>query len=1160
MRNKIKFLFVVLLLLMVVACKDTETVDKAPVISGAVDQEIAKGSVFVPLAGITALDEEDGDLTDEINYTGNVNPNRVGTYDATYTVTDSAGNITKVTIKVSVYEVDEDAPLLSGIADSTIALGTPGFNALTGVTANDVIDGDLTSAIEVTGSVNIWQPGEYTLSYSVEDAAGNKTERTRKVTVSLGLFEFDDENVLGMLPEDWTTEGVEVAVVGENLKITVTANGNLSQAVSGGSLNEDIASYAYAKLVFKAKASAATEVAITLDGATGSVDKVALTTTMTEYVRYFRFDEPLEAQDLAFDLGAFIGEIEVENVALYFAKADDKVAPVVTVPEDAVYAPVNDAVAITKLVLRGVTASDDIDGNITSLLQVDLTGLDITTIGEITVPIKAVDKAGNVTTVTRKVNLNAAFNTNIIVDSAFDGELDENQWGLSGGSDGVTLYNQDGMMVVDIVEPGGWDSATSPFIRGLTTNQLLVNNWYMFKFDVKADVARQLRLRTGLELFSDPWLVDFMGGKFSNQQFTVPTEWTTIYYVFYVDQERTTDSNGVKFEIKVGTITWGSEEKNNKVYIDNAQFYLLTAEDDAPVITEKEGVKKTYAIGDAMPDWTQFVTIFDKEDGTIDVTSAMVDASAVDMDAVGTYVVKYSVTDSGGNTTTHDLTISVIDEKDETAPVITVKDDVRFEFDQNEDVTVDLTTYVTAVDDIDGEITIVASMINNGGFAISKAGVFTIQYTVSDSSGNVATAEFTITVLDKEAPKLVGETTKKLILGDIFNPFAIKISDNVDGNIEYTLDDISGLEAFLNVDGVTTSAGEFEVTYSVTDASGNEAIIVFTVIVLDVEIDEDNTIDLLGLELAVNNDGGVESSGVYEEGILTVTYNGVSGWYASFSKLKYMDLNLGKGVYKFVIEAKAQTARDILVRFVHDASGNAVEGFVNRKQIGLTTDFVVLEYVLEITTAGVHSIEVHFGWEDYLNNSSAANVMTFKQIKLIPTIGDEVEEIDPIFMIDDVSYVDQAGVNAAYLHRYNGVNYDDVHTGYSADNGYENGASIKFSYAELGNTGWDLVKTKNPLDNTGLTNDYQYFAFWFKPVDEISKVHVWLYWSGSQGSAEVDVSHIGAEGGFVFVKISDYGKTALDITGYAIGLNYPTVKGSFYLDQFMFVTTPSAIE
>lgn len=83
-----------------------------------------------------------------------------------------------------------------------------------------------------------------------------------------------------------------------------------------------------------------------------------------------------------------------------------------------------------------------------------------------------------------------------------------------------------------------------------------------------------------------------MGGKFSNQQFTVPTEWTTIYYVFYVDQERSTDSNGVKFEIKVGTITWGSEEKNNKVYIDNAQFYLLTAEDDAPVITEKEGMKK----------------------------------------------------------------------------------------------------------------------------------------------------------------------------------------------------------------------------------------------------------------------------------------------------------------------------------------------------------------------------------------------------------------------------------------------------------------------------------------------------------------------------------------------------------------------------------------
>lgn len=46
-------------------------------------------------------------------------------------------------------------------------------------------------------------------------------------------------------------------------------------------------------------------------------------------------------------------------------------------------------------------------------------------------------------------------------------------------------------------------------------------------------------------------------------------------------------------------------------------------------------------------------------------------------------------------------------------------------------------------------------------------------------------------VHNKEAPKLVGEATKKVILGDIFNSFATKITDNVDGNIEYTLEDIS---------------------------------------------------------------------------------------------------------------------------------------------------------------------------------------------------------------------------------------------------------------------------------------------------------------------------------------------------------------------------------
>ncbi len=52
-----------------------------------------------------------------------------------------------------------------------------------GAQATDNIDGDLTSKIKVSGSVDINKVGTYTLTYTVTDKAGNRSETTRKVIV-----------------------------------------------------------------------------------------------------------------------------------------------------------------------------------------------------------------------------------------------------------------------------------------------------------------------------------------------------------------------------------------------------------------------------------------------------------------------------------------------------------------------------------------------------------------------------------------------------------------------------------------------------------------------------------------------------------------------------------------------------------------------------------------------------------------------------------------------------------------------------------------------------------------------------------------------------------------------------------------------------------------
>ena len=85
-------------------------------------------------------------------------------------------------MKQTIWGDTNSAPVISGANNITINLGDK-FNALSGVTATDKEDGDLTSAIKVAGTVDTLMAGEYTLTYSVKDSSGKETTVTRVVTV-----------------------------------------------------------------------------------------------------------------------------------------------------------------------------------------------------------------------------------------------------------------------------------------------------------------------------------------------------------------------------------------------------------------------------------------------------------------------------------------------------------------------------------------------------------------------------------------------------------------------------------------------------------------------------------------------------------------------------------------------------------------------------------------------------------------------------------------------------------------------------------------------------------------------------------------------------------------------------------------------------------------
>ena len=78
-----------------------EVKNEAPVIN-ATDKTITVGDKFDPRKDVTAIDKEDGDITNLMTIKSNVDTRKAGEYQVTYTVTDTQGATTTKTIKVTV--------------------------------------------------------------------------------------------------------------------------------------------------------------------------------------------------------------------------------------------------------------------------------------------------------------------------------------------------------------------------------------------------------------------------------------------------------------------------------------------------------------------------------------------------------------------------------------------------------------------------------------------------------------------------------------------------------------------------------------------------------------------------------------------------------------------------------------------------------------------------------------------------------------------------------------------------------------------------------------------------------------------------------------------------------------------------------------------------
>jgi hypothetical protein len=153
---------------------------------------IIEGDVYKEV-GYKALDNKDGNLTAEVLVDGDVNSTLPGTYELFYSVRDAAGNLSDLLKrKVIVEEMDREAPQIVLFGSPEVELKKGDEYVEAGFNATDNNDGDISANVIITGNLDTSVVGEYELTYSVKDYAGNLSKDIkRKILIKREISESD---------------------------------------------------------------------------------------------------------------------------------------------------------------------------------------------------------------------------------------------------------------------------------------------------------------------------------------------------------------------------------------------------------------------------------------------------------------------------------------------------------------------------------------------------------------------------------------------------------------------------------------------------------------------------------------------------------------------------------------------------------------------------------------------------------------------------------------------------------------------------------------------------------------------------------------------------------------------------------------------------------
>ena len=437
----------------------------------------------------------------------------------------------------------------------------------------------------------------------------------------------------------------------------------------------------------------------------------------------------------------------------------DVVSPVVTVVGlDPLVVPVGGP-----FVDPGVTAFDDVDGDLTAGVVADLSGLDVLVPGVYLVTYSVSDAAGNLATASRTVEVTATGSVVVEVRvSAGGDDVEERGDGvLEVGSSDLELTREStiqaiGLRFVDIEIPQG-ARITSAWLRFTVDEPTGRSTSLIFGAHDVADAptfggrgdVRARPLTTLVTWQPSPWLAEGDSGPAQQtpdlaaviQQIIDRPDWDSggaIALIIEGDGKRVAESyDGSPTGAPLLHIEYTTTPAGNAAPIVTATGSGVSAPGEATL----EGT----VIDDGFPDPPAAVTVLWEQTAgpaTADINDPTSSTTTVDLPEPGDYTFTLTATDTE-LTATAAVTITAIGATvDVVSPVVTVVGldplvvPVGGPF---------VDPGVTAFDDVDGDLTagVVADL---SGLDVLVPGVYLVTYSVSDAAGNLATASRTVEV------------------------------------------------------------------------------------------------------------------------------------------------------------------------------------------------------------------------------------------------------------------------------------------------------------------------------------------------------------------------------------------------------------------------------